>query len=555
MSSTDARLLVRVPPEPGELLSSWMSRLALLNGYKPTTLYRIITGLGWQPSHDLDCRVRDAHGQLAAVTGQSTKAVESCSMARLYVGNPSPLKNNKMHITGHLNLRFCPSCLRESGYFRLLWRIREVTVCPLHNLMLMDACPRCGAGVSTCRLTPQQASRITVCYACGLDLSSFSTMPVENENISWLSYAVATAMETEEVELESGSTISCTDLFEAIEIFVCWARKHAFPDSLIRIMGLNRDQARQSFRARAPRARTPLSAEAALHVMSGWLLKEWPANFKTALDLMATGKFKGFPPRFAQRIHHSSAGFVKEAFAEWSVKNRCQQRIKISRDQIDAAVEVLLERRVRPSILAVAEHLGVSYGTIRLRRAHCKRIKRVGDESGITNITILPDEVERACRTIDASGQRITNAAVAKVLGCSEAPLRKRDDLRDIVHRHSNGGRRFTGEMIDRAVSELQKQGGTFTVNRVAERIGTNFNTLKGRQDLMNRILPHVRKRLSPQEVARAVERLRATETKITIRAVAEALGVNRNSLKSKKWAMAIMRPHLSHKRTRGGGV
>ena len=39
--------------------------------------------------------------------------------------------------------RFCPQCLQESGHHRAIWDINVVTVCPLHQVRLVNTCPSC----------------------------------------------------------------------------------------------------------------------------------------------------------------------------------------------------------------------------------------------------------------------------------------------------------------------------------------------------------------------------------------------------------------------------
>jgi len=41
--------------------------------------------------------------------------------------------------------RHCPACLAEEPVFRLDWRIRPLTTCPRHGVLLRDACHACGA--------------------------------------------------------------------------------------------------------------------------------------------------------------------------------------------------------------------------------------------------------------------------------------------------------------------------------------------------------------------------------------------------------------------------
>ena len=41
------------------------------------------------------------------------------------------------------NLRYCPECLEEAGYFRKEWRILFITICTKHKTYLLADCPVC----------------------------------------------------------------------------------------------------------------------------------------------------------------------------------------------------------------------------------------------------------------------------------------------------------------------------------------------------------------------------------------------------------------------------
>jgi len=71
---------------------------------------------------------------------------------------------------------WCPCCYRsdQDRYDRLLWALAPVTVCPVHKVRLVDACPGCGSTISIVhpRATPG------ACPRCG---TSLADGPVESE--------------------------------------------------------------------------------------------------------------------------------------------------------------------------------------------------------------------------------------------------------------------------------------------------------------------------------------------------------------------------------------
>src|ERR1051325_3440044 len=60
--------------------------------------------------------------------------------------------------------KVCVKCLAESGYCRRVWDCSLVTVCPIHECLLLDACPKCKRRLKSIR------NRLSVCV-CGCDWS------------------------------------------------------------------------------------------------------------------------------------------------------------------------------------------------------------------------------------------------------------------------------------------------------------------------------------------------------------------------------------------------
>lgn len=65
-------------------------------------------------------------------------------------------------------LRWCPLCLAETPYYRLLWRFLHLEGCPTHRSRLLDACPKCGVDIAIYR-APFDLSRCPECKHSLLD--------------------------------------------------------------------------------------------------------------------------------------------------------------------------------------------------------------------------------------------------------------------------------------------------------------------------------------------------------------------------------------------------
>lgn len=75
------------------------------------------------------------------------------------------------------NLRWCPICMREfmnngeTGYFKLLWHLQDVTHCPLHKVQLQDRCYRC----KSLQNSMARRRNCTACISCGAPLGRWET--------------------------------------------------------------------------------------------------------------------------------------------------------------------------------------------------------------------------------------------------------------------------------------------------------------------------------------------------------------------------------------------
>ena len=190
-STSTAKALWPAHPHPlrGELLSSWLVRVAHANGLKVQSFCRLVFGNERQVwNRDID-RLAPAWlvETMAAKTGttlgrawQTTLMIYRGKLFEQWKasGQLKWILSLQMYHRKRLGngLQFCPACLTEDAepYFRLAWRVAFYTYCPRHDCMLLDRCPQCGQGVAYHRLELGRPDTISTeplycCWACGFD--------------------------------------------------------------------------------------------------------------------------------------------------------------------------------------------------------------------------------------------------------------------------------------------------------------------------------------------------------------------------------------------------
>lgn len=182
---------VHLKPQPDELLSSWMVRLAHAHGYKVQTMSSLLFGRDtpiW--NRDIDrLAPEEIRSRLIQATGATSEQFEGTTL-RAYEGTvmetfttqgfcrwvvPLGVFHRARRRPG---LMFCPQCLAQDAepYFRRSWRLALSTVCTKHESYLRDSCPRCGAPVAPHRVDMHRpeamahAALIAHCWNCAFDL-------------------------------------------------------------------------------------------------------------------------------------------------------------------------------------------------------------------------------------------------------------------------------------------------------------------------------------------------------------------------------------------------
>lgn len=166
-----------VKPAPGELLSSWLHRLAHANGVPPRYFGAVLGATGEAWSAQLDRYLPEAVRRLlldhTSICPEELDGLclgpSQLSVLRLRLrSRPLDAGTSTAQSTW---LQYCPVCLRddEVPYFRRSWTLATRVSCFHHGCRLRDRCPSCGQG-----LTPFKQARIVSqqnCASCDAPLT------------------------------------------------------------------------------------------------------------------------------------------------------------------------------------------------------------------------------------------------------------------------------------------------------------------------------------------------------------------------------------------------
>ena len=150
-------------PRHDELLSSWITRLAIENGFYPYSFFTKVVGLkGELIVKDVDRgNFTGFLERLSQVSGVSTEELSNLCISSLQgevfsheslvacVRWVLPLGCHKK-IKRSKGIVYCPLCLKEDEvrYFRKSWRLAFMTLCEKHGCVLWDHCYYCKASIN-----------------------------------------------------------------------------------------------------------------------------------------------------------------------------------------------------------------------------------------------------------------------------------------------------------------------------------------------------------------------------------------------------------------------
>jgi TniQ protein len=188
-------LLRRSPLQPGESWPSLLTRLAVLNGYSYSLMFSVcfesekVGRTIRRLDNDERPTLPETYERLAIITGLAPTDLAEATIQHYalpltlardlqYVlrrrGEGLACWPDKLIPDFRANRRagFCPACLRESVFHRLIWTPLAMPVCLPHACLLVSRCPQCVGPLSVDMIVR------TRCQACGAGLLDAPASPI-----------------------------------------------------------------------------------------------------------------------------------------------------------------------------------------------------------------------------------------------------------------------------------------------------------------------------------------------------------------------------------------
>ncbi|WP_419878240.1 TniQ family protein [Brevibacillus centrosporus] len=195
---------VRPNPRTGESLWGFLLRLASENGIPLLSIINRIKQWDRKYVQRADLNLLDiAPGsilnieQLSNLTGQSIERLFEATLAPLMktFGVNQEIQRARF-LSGMIldTYRFCPECLNEKLYYRLLWKMTPVTACIQHDVSLVNGCPSCKKQINFLNV-----ELLGVCPHCGFLLLRSQARPIndsQRERQHWINEALLVLTES-----------------------------------------------------------------------------------------------------------------------------------------------------------------------------------------------------------------------------------------------------------------------------------------------------------------------------------------------------------------------
>ena len=182
------KFTIRPKPQEGESLSGYIMRISEMNCIKVWGIMRYL-GVRRNKVHHLDMlpqKIVDMSNFNCLLGGDEESILRMTFwnlLNKFYSNVTLEYKDFKRNVlTDEIvknKRRYCVSCLRESGYYKLLWQVKEVDMCNIHFTKLQSGCSFCGTE------QPYMASTLGMflCFKCGNDISTQEELKIKDTNL------------------------------------------------------------------------------------------------------------------------------------------------------------------------------------------------------------------------------------------------------------------------------------------------------------------------------------------------------------------------------------
>lgn len=145
--------------------------------------------------------------------------------------------------------KYCPLCLKEDFYHRLLWDVSTVTVCLKHGNFLVERCPKCKKKISLSRL-------MLGCCHCGIIFENIKEGNAQPNNYILESQEIIQTLllsKNKEVRISNGEKLNGNEYFDLLDLLSKLMDGFAGEHPLCRISGLNVKQVNHLLKIDEPR--------------------------------------------------------------------------------------------------------------------------------------------------------------------------------------------------------------------------------------------------------------------------------------------------------------
>ncbi len=151
-------LLFRPRPLHGESLTSYLSRVATNNLSTPYELLNLLLPEGIKkPQYAMSSTLNVYPKSLLNLTKlESMLMIEKGRLdcltflpvyKKFFLEDEKVSNSRLLDNLIHKSMKYCPICLRDDLIHKLIWQVKEIKVCSIHNISLLSCCWKCGKDI------------------------------------------------------------------------------------------------------------------------------------------------------------------------------------------------------------------------------------------------------------------------------------------------------------------------------------------------------------------------------------------------------------------------
>jgi transcriptional regulator with XRE-family HTH domain len=295
-------------------------------------------------------------------------------------------------------LRWCPVCLAENGYIRLIWRFRRLQGCVHHECQLVDCCPNCRSPLQL-YIFPFQ---IGICDQCDYDLRRSPIIPLSGIEITQIRKS--------------------HDLFSYLLKPANWTK-----DDFIEALG--RQFARRRWDTNCTHEQVAHHIDTTVSVIEG---------IERGTPFLRGGRLIDYL-NYTDWLGCDLLTLINDALQNDDPNQdenayRLRKRIK----QVADTLERMLETDATITYRAVSEKVNASQTTLRTNEETKERIRNAARKQAAARETQLLQDARQVIEVYRQKNEYLSQRVMAKKLGISRDKLLNRPQLLEMLSTYNN---------------------------------------------------------------------------------------------------------------------